>query len=268
MTNILDEILAKRKKTLENDIKSYQSLIKSDRIILRKSLSENIRKNNGISIISEIKPSSPSLGDIRNGIDIHSVAIEMESAGVVGLSVLTEPNYFKGSFSNLKLAVNATEAKQLPCLMKDFVFDEAQFRIARQIGASNILLINYLGDLERLYGYAIKYGIEPLIEIHDVEEIKVIRHLFDIGLKPNLFGVNNRNLKTMEIDLNISLAVIPKLKEEFGEKIQVVSESGIKTVEDIKYIQPSGADAFLIGSSIMQSSNIKEKILELRGEKV
>jgi indole-3-glycerol phosphate synthase len=110
-------------------------------------------------------------------------------------------------------------------------------------------------------------GLEPLIEIHDIEEMRDIRHLFDIGYNPKVIGVNNRNLKTMNIDLNTSKQIIPELKQEFGEKIQIISESGVNTLEDIKFIQPSGVDAFLIGSSIMQSMNIKEKILELRGIK-
>ena len=92
-----------------------------------------------------------------------------------------------------------------------------------------------------------------------------MKHLFDIGLSPKLIGVNNRNLMTLKIDLNTSKEIIPKIREEFSENVQIVSESGINTIDDIKFLQSSGADAFLIGSSIMQSNNIKQKILELRG---
>jgi len=228
----------------------------------RKTLSESIKDNAGISIISEIKPASPTLGDIRTSIDVKSTAQEMESAGVVGLSILTEPNYFNGSYDNLLAAITNTN---LPCLMKDFVTDPIQIKVASPIGATNILLINAICNLEEMYKLALSFGLEPLIEIHNIEEIKDIQHLFDIGEAPKLIGVNNRDLRTLDIDLKTSLEIIPKLKERFGNEIQVISESGIKTVEDIKYVQPSGADAFLIGSSIMQAENIKEKILELRG---
>jgi len=260
----IKEIVEQRKKSLGKDItylKNYDG--KSNRKG-RKTLSESINNNQEISIISEIKPSSPTLGSIRMDIDVKNVAREMEMSGVIGLSVLTEPNYFNGSYENLGLAVSNTK---LPCLMKDFVVDPVQFKIAQKIGATNILIINSICNLEKKYRLAIKHGLEPLIEIHDIKEMRDIRHLFDIGLDPKLIGVNNRNLKTLEIDLNTSKKIIPELKQEFGEFIQVISESGVNTLEDIKFIQLSGADAFLIGSSIMQSKDIREKILELRGIK-
>lgn len=262
ISNKIKEIVDQRKESIQRD-KDFKreiaiEVFKDDRI----PLSESIRINQDISIISEIKPASPTLGDIKKDIDVKNVATEMESAGVIGLSVLTEPNYFNGSYENLKLAVENTK---LPCLMKDFVVDEVQYKIAAQVGATNILIINFICNLEDSYRTALEFDLEPLIEIHNIEEINDIRHLLDIGLKPALIGVNNRNLKTLEINLNTSKLIIPKLKEEFGDKIQVVSESGINTVEDINSILPYKADAFLIGSSIMQSKNIKEKILELRG---
>ncbi len=262
ISNKIKEIVDQRKESIQRD-KDFKreiaiEVFKDDRI----PLSESIRINQDISIISEIKPASPTLGDIKKDIDVKNVATEMESAGVIGLSVLTEPNYFNGSYENLKLAVENTK---LPCLMKDFVVDEVQYKIAAQVGATNILIINSICNLEDSYRTALEFDLEPLIEIHNIEEINDIRHLLDIGLKPALIGVNNRNLKTLEINLNTSKLIIPKLKEEFGDKIQVVSESGINTVEDINSILPYKADAFLIGSSIMQSKNIKEKILELRG---
>ncbi len=262
ISNKIKEIVEKRKNSLNIDLEFKQDLGSTTYRDDRKTLSENIRNNSGISIISEIKPASPTLGAIRMVIDVKTTAQEMESAGVVGLSILTEPNYFNGSYDNLLAAITNTK---LPCLMKDFVIDPIQIKVASPIGATNILLINAICDLEEMYKQALSLGLEPLIEIHDIEEIKDIQHLFDIGESPKIIGVNNRDLRTLEIKLDTSLAIIPKLKETFGDEIQVVSESGIKTIEDIKYIQPSGADAFLIGSSIMQSENVKEKILELRG---
>lgn len=262
ISNKIREIVDQRKEHIQIDFDFKRDIGKEVFKDNRKALSETIRSNQDISIISEIKPASLTLGDIRKNLDVLTVATEMESAGVIGLSVLTEPNYFNGSYENLKLAVESTK---LPCLMKDFVVNDIQYMIAAQIGATNILIINSICNLEDAYRTALGYGLEPLIEIHDIEEIKDIRHIYDIGLKPTLIGVNNRNLKTLEIDLNTSKVIIPKLKEEFGDKIQVVSESGIKTLDDIKSIIPYKADAFLIGSSIMLSNKIREKILELRG---
>ncbi|MFX1311450.1 MAG: indole-3-glycerol phosphate synthase TrpC [Promethearchaeota archaeon] len=265
-SNKINEIVEKRKHSIAEDIKYKMSLSSHIFRDNRKNLSKAIRDNSGISIISEIKPASPTLGDIRKLINIKELAKEMESAGAVGLSILTEPNYFNGSYENLKLAVKSTK---LPCIMKDFVVDSVQCFIAYQLGATNILIINSIVDqkLENLVSIALECGLEPLIEIHEVEEIKDIKNLVDIGLDPTIIGVNNRNLKTLDIDLNTSNLIIPQLKQEFGNKFLVISESGIQNYEDIQYLQQSGADGYLIGSSIMKSDNIYDKIISLRGGK-
>ena len=260
--NILQEILASRKETLAKQIELFENSFTPGQFSSRNNISENIGTLGNISIISEIKPSSPSLGSIRSQINVLEVAKEMENAGVIGISVLTEPKYFNGSFENLQSAVESTK---VPCLMKDFVFDESQFQLANKIGATNILLINQLGNLEKLYELAIQYNLEPLIEIHGTEELKDIEKLIEIGHTPKLIGVNNRNLNNMKIDLNTSKELIPKVKDIIGVNTRVISESGVYTNEDINFLIPHKADAFLIGSSIMQSANIKNKIYELRG---
>ncbi len=262
ISNKIKEIVEQRKNSIEKDIIFLESMKGISLSDSRKSLSETIKDNSQPSIISEIKLASPTLGEIRKPFNLKSIIMEMESSGVVGLSVLTEPNYFNGSYENLRLAVMNTK---LPCLMKDFVVDPIQFKIAAQIGATNILLINSICNIKEMYRLAINYHLEPLIEIHEIGEIEDIRNLFEIGFEPKLIGVNNRNLKTLKIDLKTSKEIIPKLKEEFGEKIQVICESGINSIEDINFIRPTGTDAFLIGSSIMQSNSIRKKILELRG---
>jgi len=262
ISNKIKEIVEQRKNSIEKDIIFLESMKGRSLRDSRKSLSETIKDNSQPSIISEIKLASPTLGEIRKSFNLKSIIMEMESSGVVGLSVLTEPNYFNGSYENLRLAVMNTK---LPCLMKDFVVNPVQFKIAAQIGATNILLINSICNTKEMYRLAVNHDLEPLIEIHEIEEIKDIRNLFEIGFEPKLVGVNNRNLKTLNIDLKTSKEIIPKLKEEFGEKIQIICESGINSIEDIDFIRPTGADAFLIGSSIMQSNSIRKKILELRG---
>ncbi|MHA1988033.1 MAG: indole-3-glycerol-phosphate synthase [Promethearchaeota archaeon] len=262
ISNKIKEIVEQRKNTIERDVIFMESLKGKSLRDNRKFLSETIKGNAEPSIISEIKLASPTLGEIRKSYNLKSIITEMESSGVDGLSVLTEPNYFNGSYENLRITVMNSK---LPCLMKDFVVDPIQFKIAEQIGATNILLINSICDTKEMYRLAINHDLEPLLEIHEIEEIKDIRNLFEIGFEPKLVGVNNRNLKTLNIDLKTSKEIIPKLKEEFGEKIQIICESGIKSIEDINFIRPTGADAFLVGSSIMQSNSIKKKILELRG---
>jgi len=260
--NLIEEIIRNRKKSLEKDVNLIKESINLKRKTFRKPLSENIKRNGEISIISEIKPSSPTLGTIRNDIDVREIAKIMEDAGVIGLSVLTEPNYFNGSYNNLKIAIESTK---LPCLMKDFVIDEIQFQIASNLGATNILLINDICKLEKMFELALEYNLEPLIEIHDIAEINDIKHLIEIGFIPKLIGVNNRNLKTLKIDLNNSKIIIPKIKEYVENDAKVISESGINTIEEINSLLSFKTDAFLIGSSIMKSNNIKEKIISLRG---
>ena len=262
MPNILSEIIKSRKKSLVDQINLISAVNTDDLNHKRKKISEAIKIHNGFSIISEIKPASPSQGDIRRDMDIGKIARIMEKSGVIGLSVLTEPIYFNGSFLNLYLTLKSTS---LPCLMKDFVFSREQFKIARDFGATNILLINLLGNLEEMYDLALEFNLEPLIEIHEVAEIKDLKHLHEIGIIPSLIGVNNRNLKTLEIDLNTSKTLIPEIKKIFNNGVKVISESGINTLDDIKYLDASGADGFLIGSSIMQSNDIEHKILQLRG---
>lgn len=263
ISNTIKKIVNSRRTTKRRDLEYFNSL-KTNIPTDRAKLSEKIKDKKGISVISEIKPKSPTLGRIRTKMDVKSVVSEMESAGVIGLSILTEPNYFGGSYKNLQCAVENT---QLPCLMKDFVIDELQLKIAKRIGATNVLLINSVIDISKFYPLCLKYDLEPLIEIHDRDEIKDIKHLIEEGYNPKIIGVNNRNLRTLKVDLRNSLKIIPELREEVGIDQLIISESGIKTHKDIQSINSTGADAFLIGSSIMKSQNIGRKILELRGIK-
>ncbi|MHA1232464.1 MAG: indole-3-glycerol-phosphate synthase [Candidatus Helarchaeota archaeon] len=258
---VFEEIINRRRKTIKNELKKYKNYIKRREVDNRSPISDRIKADD-ISIISEIKISSPSQGKLREELDLVQTVKEMESGGVIGLSVLTEPDYFNGSFENLKVAVETTE---LPCLMKDFVIDEIQLMIANGLGARNVLLINKIGNIEEMYQKCIELELEPLIEIHSIEELKDIENLYEIGINPRLIGVNNRDLDTLKVDLNNSRIIIPELKRMCGEKIKVISESGIYTRKDVEFVSESGADAILVGTSIMKADNVKEKIYELRG---
>ncbi len=267
-SNLISEIVEKRIQGLDKDKEYYNSLSKKITNKPRKPLSKALKAHSSILIISEVKFSSPSLGEIRRstGIDdVKEIISKMEEAGVVGLSVLTEPNYFKGSYENLRYA---NECSLLPCLMKDFVVHEIQISLGFKLGASNILLINSILEttLKDFVDKALKQKIEPVIEIHEQDELKDIINLYDSGCHQFVVGVNNRNLKTLKINFDVSRTLIPSIKNVLGEKIPIISESGINTHEDIESLLSYGADGFLIGSSIMKSDNIKEKILELKGE--
>ena len=234
MPNILLEILKSRKKSLVEQIKLCQFLEPNRLERKGRTLSEAIKLNNDISIISEIKPASPSQGDIRKDINITKIAQIMEESGAIGLSILTEPIYFNGSFLNLYLASKGTS---LPCLMKDFVFSEEQFEVAKVMGATNILLINLLGNLEELYDLSKKFNLEPLVEIHDITELKNLEKLKEIGIVPPLIGVNNRNLKTLQVDLKTSVIIIPEVKKLYDGNVLIIAESGVNSFDDIKYLR-------------------------------
>ncbi len=223
----------------------------------KKSLSQSIIDSKHIPIISEIKFASPSLGKIREYMDPVKIAKEMEEGGAVGLSILTH-KAFNGSLNYL---LNVRIGVDLPLLMKDIVVDKRQIDAASRAGADCILLIftifdRYNIDLDSFIEYAHRHDLEVLLEVHDQEE-------FDYALKSNadIIGINNRNLNTMEIDIS-NTELLLKSNNSWQDKI-VISESGINTPDDIKRLYRIGIKGFLIGTSLMKSNNIKDKLYEL-----
>jgi indole-3-glycerol phosphate synthase len=209
-------------------------------------------------VVTEIKAASPSTGVIRKNFEPGLIAQEMQKGGATALSVLTEPNYFKGSLEALS---QARDAVQLPIIMKDIVLHPTQIETASKIGANAVLLIQALFDrgycaksLEEMISSAHKGGLEVLLETHKQSE-------FDFAVKTNadLIGINNRNLATLSVNLKTIKNILAKTSS--NGKI-VVSESGIKTPSDLRFQRESGARAFLIGSSIMTSDNIEQKVKE------
>jgi indole-3-glycerol phosphate synthase len=260
---VLEEIVANRKKLIEiekrkNIIKDLRDFIDELNIDMEKKkklkLSKEIKKAKETKnpIITEIKPSSPSKGDIRKieFKDVKNIAKEMVEGGATALSILTEPKYFNGSYKNLIVARDV----DIPILMKDFVVDFYQIDIASEIGANAVLLIiSALGeDVGDFLDYAKENDLECLVEVHNEDEIDIA---LDAGAK--IIGINNRDLKTLKIDLSTTEKLshlIPKNKLKVGE-------SGIYTKEQLNYILKF-TDAALIGSSIMESESIKDKIKE------
>lgn len=253
--NILDEILKKRKLTLNSFLKNYKipEQINTKRI----SLIEGIKNSEKNPIISEIKFASPSKGSISSFRNVEDLAKKMELGGVVGISVLTEPNYFNGSFEILE---RVRESISLPILLKDFIFHKKQIYHGKELGANVILLIvKILSNklLQELYNLAISLELEVLLEIHDTEDLNRIQ-----GIEPKIIGINNRNLETLKVNLKTTLDMIPRIRNRFPNSI-IISESGIYTNQDIKNLLKAGANAFLIGSSIMEAPDIQLKLREL-----
>ncbi len=223
------------------------------------NLNQNIRRSSKNAIISEIKFASPSQGIIHTEENAVSSAKAMSNGGAVGLSVLTEPKTFLGSLDNF---MKVREVVDLPLLMKDIIVTKKQLDVALKIGADVILLIQTLFDMgrckntvEQMIEYAHSKDLQVLLEIHSKEE-------FEKAIQSNadLIGINNRNLETFEVDLSTTKTILES--KDKGNKI-IVSESGINTAKDVCILKKSGADAFLVGTSVMKSKDIASKVKEL-----
>jgi indole-3-glycerol phosphate synthase len=222
------------------------------------SLKQAIKQCKTNPVITEIKSASPSLGTIREEINPKEISQAMEKAGAVGLSVLTEPKHFNGSLNTL---IQTREAVNLPILMKDIVIVPEQIEVAAKIGADAVLLIQALFDrgycemdVDKMVSHTHAQGLEVLLETHTPEEFKAA-----LETDADLVGINNRNLATLKIDLNTTKQILQKHGK--GGKV-VISESGIKTTSDLQFLRRCGADAYLIGSSIMLTENVGLKVKE------
>ncbi len=244
--NILDEIVLKTKSKLEEK-KQRQPLEElSSKIDFENLRETNFKKslqNKAEAIIAEIKKASPSAGIISDNFDPVSKSKEYESFGASALSILTEEDYFLGNIQYLK-DVKATTS--LPILRKDFIVDEYQIYESKLIGADCILLIaSILNDkeLKNFSETAERLKLDYIIEVHNEEELQRAQHFSNA-----IIGVNNRNLKTFDVDINNSV----ELKKIFeGENI-FIAESGIKSKKDIEYLQQHNINVFLIGESLMK----------------
>ena len=256
---ILDEIAAKTVERI-NDIKQSVTLEEIKDAALKKEKSGHLfRKalsNDGISFICEVKKASPSKGIIAENFPYVDIAGEYEDAGADAISVLTEPFYFKGNNDYLK---EIAENVSIPILRKDFVVDEYMIYEAHLLGASAVLLICAILDDGQLREYkkiADRLGLDALFEAHDENEISRA-----VNAGAQIIGVNNRNLKDFTVDINNSV----RLRELVPDNILFVSESGMKTPEDIKHLKENGTDAVLIGEAFMRSSNKKEMLERMKG---
>lgn len=246
MMNILEEIVAKTKSKLEEKKQRVSLEELSSKIDFENLKEMNFKKslqNKAEAIIAEIKKASPSAGIISDDFDPVSKSKEYESFGASALSILTEEDYFLGNIQYLK-DVKATTS--LPILRKDFIVDEYQIYESKLIGADCILLIASILNDEELKNFseiAERLKLDYIIEVHDEEELQRVQHFTNA-----IIGVNNRDLKTFDVDINNSV----ELKKTFeGENI-FIAESGIKSKKDIEYLQQHNINVFLIGESLMK----------------
>jgi indole-3-glycerol phosphate synthase len=208
----------------------------------------------GLNIIAELKPASPSRGVIREPFDAPELAKSLSEAGAAALSVLTEGEFFHGSLKNLR---DARKAMGLPVLRKDFIFDPWQVWEARANDADSFLLIvAVLSDslLRDLVALGREIGMEPLIEVHTAEELERA-----LAVSARIIGVNNRDLKTMAVRIETSLELI----EQIPENCVAVSESGIRNNQDLLKMRQAGFDAFLIGEHLMMAADPGAALFEL-----
>ena len=246
---ILDEILERRR----GDVRAS----KAERPFLdvqpvrRPHRFEGSLSRPGCGLICEIKKASPSRGPIDLGIDVAARARAYEAGGARALSVLTEPHWFRGSLGDLTAAARAVD---LPVLLKDFVVDRYQIDQAVVAGASAVLLIVAAltrAELTRFLDHARSLGLDALVEIHDQGELEIA---LDCGAR--IIGVNNRNLRTLVVDLSVSERLIPMIP---SGKIAVV-ESGISRPDEVVRLRALGARAFLVGEALMNDANPTDRV--------
>jgi len=226
------------------------------RAISRRSKGEGALPMPPIRLIAEIKKASPSKGLLREDFDPQELAQGYAQGGASALSVLTDSSFFQGSFEYLRGAKGWVE---LPLLQKDFILEEYQIWEGRVWGADAILLIAALLDEELLKGLchmALEIGLEPLIEVHDLPDLKKA-----LKVDSRIIGINNRDLKTFQVDLKTTFHLIG----EITCKKSIVSESGISNREEVIRLEAAGLDAVLVGEALMRSDDPGKKVREFLG---
>lgn len=252
---ILDEIAAKTRERIAERKKEVSLEDIKEKALNTKALDKisfyDALKQDGLNFICEVKKASPSKGEIVADFPYMEIAKEYENAGASAISCLTEPYYFKGSDEYLKeIAANV----KIPVLRKDFTVDEYMIYEAKAFGASAVLLICAILDQKTLVRYqnlAWSLGLDALVEAHDEEEVRRA-----IAAGARIIGVNNRNLKTFEVDINNCINLRPLVPEG----TVFVAESGIHTDDDIAMVKGAKVNATLIGEALMRHSDRKAAI--------
>ncbi len=254
---ILDEIVAHKKLELESAKRATPLAALKERMArarIPRGFEHALTQPKDISLIAEIKKASPSAGVIRNGFDPVEIGRIYERSGAAAISVLTDEHFFGGHLASLD---KVRSAVTVPVLRKDFIIDEYQLYESSAFGADAVLLIvAILSDQELKDFLALlnELGMGALVEVHTHQERDRA-----LGAGARIIGINNRDLRTFEVDL----ATTMQLASDLPQGIPCVSESGIKTHEDIQRLREAGVDAALIGTAFMAAEDISAKIEEL-----
>ncbi|AMA63293.1 indole-3-glycerol phosphate synthase TrpC [Kurthia gibsonii] len=244
---ILDKILQQKEIEIQKRLREEKK-VETDKPVY--SLYNQLLQTPHLQVIAEIKRASPSKGMIQSNINPIEQAKKYERAGAACISVLTDEQFFKGSLADLEAVANEVT---IPVLRKDFILHEVQIEDARTAGASIILLIVaalHEKRLKELHDYAESLQLEVLVEVHDLEEYTIAKR---IGAK--IIGVNNRNLKTFEVDL-AHTKTIAAARNETDQHV-FISESGIQTIADAELVSNDGADAILVGETLMRAEDVE-----------
>jgi len=253
MKNVLQKLIQNSQKAIDEGVYEIVEKLQKSQM----DLIDLIKNSNHAPIITEVKFSSPSLGKIRTTSDPIVLANSMIRGGAIGLSVLTQPYLFDGS---PEFFIKIRQNVKVPLLMKDIVIDKIQIEAAQKLGADYILLIEalfdnrHLKEIDEYVDYAHKKNLRVLIESHTKTE-------FENSLKTDadLIGINNRNLDTLDLDIKTTKIVL----DGFDKSRIILSESGIESPKDIRFLYDCGASAFLVGSSVMKSDNIETFVRQL-----
>lgn len=255
--NILTEIIEKNRKALdERKLTLPLEKIRADKESCRHGASfANALRAPGFNIIAELKKASPSKGLIRPNFDFERIAVEYEKNGAAALSVLTEQFYFQGSPDYLSMI---SELVKIPLLRKDFIFDPYQIEEAVYLGADAILLIAAAldkRDFTLLYQTAKENGLDVLSEVHSMPELEMV-----LECGADIIGINCRDLKTFKTDLELTERM---LRDIPNDKIKI-AESGLSNHKELVEFGQLGANAFLIGETLMRAASPGNKLRELR----
>lgn len=256
---ILDTIVAKKKEEV--------ALLRKDGVVLPPELAQaridtprgfrnSLLKNSGVAIIAEAKKASPSKGVICHDFNPVEIALNYEQCGAKAISVLTDEDFFQGS---LQYLIQVRDKVKLPVLRKDFIIDELQVLEASKHGADAVLLIAAILDTVQIkdyQAYAKELGMDVLAEVHNEEELEKV-----LDAECDLVGINNRNLKDFSMDIETTF----RLKKLIPDEVAVVSESGLKSRDDIIRLHEEGIAAALIGETLMRAGDKSNLLEQLRG---
>ena len=258
MKNILEKIVEEKKQSLKL-IKKNKSINLINQNIKGQSFlnfKEAIQKNRNVSLISEIKKASPSAGILVNNFNHLDIAKMYINNGATCLSVLTEEKYF---FGKLEYIQDIKKTFKIPILAKDFFIDPYQIALSKSYGCDCILIIIAAldgGQADEIYSEALKHKLSVIVEVHDRDEAEMA-----LKYDQALIGINNRNLKTLEVSLNNTISIFEVVRSHKGP---IISESGIKDEKDAKYIyEQTGIKNFLVGESLLKSDKPDELMKKL-----